>query len=282
MGLFMHVRRITRGLISRATAVLNPRSVSGVVALLAALAASAAADPVIPPAPVTGAGGTYSSPLMGAPGQIVRFIRVNGYGVVRAKPGEAHIVFLVSTTDASAVTALQDNEKQVAKVVAELEKRGVPAGNVVWSESSLVTAPLTPDLPPTSIDTGSDNGSTPASQYTANARVEAKTYKVSDAAGIVQIGMYAGATSVLGMSFLPSEIDKLKQQALVVALKDAANKAGVLALGISRKDQPPIQLPFVISVTELPATAPESPGGAVAPPAEIAVPVNIEVVYAIG
>jgi len=184
--------------------------------------------------------------------------------------------FLVSTTNPSAVAALQENARQMSHVVADLKDKGVPGANIDFSESSLAT-PAHPAQAPSdgaTIDTGDNNYGVPT-QYTASGRVNVVTYDISHASAIVQIGMAAGATSVLGMSFEPNKPEELKQEALVKALRDAASKAAVLALGVKA------QVLYAISVSELPAAAPEPPGITLAPPAELSVPISIEVVYAI-
>lgn len=217
-------------------------------------------------------------------GAVPRFIRVTGSGVVRAKPGEAHVVFLVSSSDPYPVKALDDNTKKVDKVVAELVNRGVQRANILYSESSLsptsrnAAAGPPPDTgTPVDIDGGvSDTSGGPSTMYTANARVEVVTYEINHATQIVQIGMYGGATSVLGMRFAPSDVAELKAQALILAMKDAANKSRILAAGVNAR------ILYAISVSEQPAASPEPPGVGLAPPAEVAVPVNIEITYAIG
>jgi len=220
---------------------------------------------------------------------------VTGYGVVKHKPEEAHIAFLVSTTAASAVMALSSNAAQVQKVISGLKDHGVPEGNIIYSESSLINVPdekpvpqasaspaaATPgdvqiDIPGSPPGQESPGPAKPAPQFTANARVEVVTYEVGDASSIVQIGMYAGATGVIAMTFEPRDLPEKKQEALILAMKDAANKAEILSVGIKSK------ILYVISVSEISAGAPATPGIDLAPPAEVAVPGSIEVIYAIG
>ncbi|MCA1596835.1 MAG: SIMPL domain-containing protein [Chloroflexi bacterium] len=245
----------------------------------------AAADPApLPPASIetTLPAAPTPAPIQ-VGGTVPRFIRVSGFGVVRARPGEAHVVFLVSSSDPYPVKALDDNTKKVNKVIAELINRGVQQANILSSESSLSPAAHTaataasPDTgTPVDIDgVSGDAPAAPGASYTANARVEVVTYDITHATQIVQIGMYGGATSVLGMRFAPSNMAELKAQALILAMKDAANKSKILAAGVNAR------ILYAISVTEQPAVAPEAPGMGVAPPAQVAVPVNIEITYAI-
>jgi uncharacterized protein YggE len=241
---------------------------------------------------------------------------VTGYGVVQVKPGEAHISFPISSMASNPVVSLRQNADQVSRVVHGLTDAGVPKDNITWSESSLETtqpapaagstgmgasagqpgqdlgAGVTPPAPPGAGQVPVDVGGAPAPspepgpvvppssspehQYTANARVEVLTYVVGDASAIVQIGMAAGATSVLGMTFQPRGLPELKQQALTAALKDAASKAELLSIGVR------VRVLYAISVSEVPAPQPDIPGGSVAPPALVSVPMAIDVVYAIG
>ena len=235
----------------------------------------------VPPAVVNVTPPVPTPPTPEAGSTITRYIRVTGSGSVHRKPDQAEITFLVSSTATSALMALKQNDDQITKVVQALQKGGVPPDNITTSGSSLVSPQSTatpanapnPDETPT--DVGEPAPPAPA-RYTANARVLVVTYEVSDASAIVQLGVYGGANAVLGMKFECKDIETLKQQALISALKDAADKAEILSLGVKAK------ILYAISVSELPATPAEIPGGAIAPPAEISVPMSIEVVYAIG
>lgn len=236
-------------------------------------------------------------------GTATRFIRVSGSGVARTKPTEARIIFLVSTTKPMALAALKYNELEVAQVRRGLQLGGVPQENISWSPALLGNPPSLAPAPPaqnasgagnagseTPVDTaptggtGSPEGvpapqppSTTSSepQFTAYTRLDVITHEINDVNGIEQIAMNAGATGVQGITLEAQNLPDIKQRALIAALKDAANKAEILALGVK------VRVLYAISVSEQPAP-PDPSNSNVAPPTEISVPVNIEVVYAIG
>ncbi|MDQ2730683.1 MAG: hypothetical protein M3Y56_03405, partial [Armatimonadota bacterium] len=96
----------------------------------------------LPPASVTITPdpGTATNNNLGL-GTATRFIRVSGYGVARARPSDARIVFLVSTAKPNSVVAMKYNDAQVIQVKRGLQLGGVPLENVSSSPAILINPP---------------------------------------------------------------------------------------------------------------------------------------------
>src|SRR5579871_5942418 len=73
-------------------------------------------------------------PALAAP---TRSITVNGSGIVTAVPNEASFQFGVSVTAATARAALTSNASRMNRVIAAIEKQGIPSREIQTAEISL-------------------------------------------------------------------------------------------------------------------------------------------------
>ncbi|MCO6185527.1 SIMPL domain-containing protein [Rhizobium sp. L1K21] len=150
------------------------------------------------------------------PGQIT----VSGHGEISAKPDMAVVQFGVQKVEATARAALDANNEAMTKVIALLKEAGVEEKNIQTSGFS-----ISPQM-----DYRSDS-STPG-KITGYQVRNSVTVKVTDLASIGKLldsAVDAGLNEGGQIAFTNQDMRKLTRQAETRAVKDALEKAKLLA-----------------------------------------------------
>jgi hypothetical protein len=163
-------------------------------------------------------------------------ISVVGDGKVTTVPDTASTSFGVTTQASDAQDAMQQNSREMAKVIAALKRAGVDTKDIQTQYVSL--------------DMRYDNEGRTVVGYTASNSVSAIVRKLSDVGDVIDAGIAAGANNVSGPSLTPGDKDKLYRAALTSAIADARDKAAVLARATG------MTVGVVQSITENPQVTP--------------------------
>ena len=163
-------------------------------------------------------------------------ISVVGNGKVTTVPDTASTSFGVTTQASDAQDAMQQNSREMAKVIAALKRAGVEAKDIQTQYVSL--------------DARYDNDGHTVVGYSASNSVSAIVRKLRDVGDVIDAGLAAGANNISGPSLAPSDRDKLYQDALADAIADARAKAAVLARAAG------MTVGAVQSITENPQVTP--------------------------
>ena len=165
-----------------------------------------------------------------------RTITVGGTGTVAAVPNRADFTFGVATNGPTATAALAANARLMTKVIAAIEARGVPAGQ-------LQTAQIA--LSPNRNQTGNR-----ILNYTASNSVTARVQPLAGAGSVVDAAVQAGANQVDGPSLTAADERALSRRALAAAVADARARASALAAAAH------VKLGAVRSIAEQSTTTP--------------------------
>lgn len=141
-------------------------------------------------------------------------LRVSGTAVVRAKPDTVTFRAGKDVSGGSIKDAKRECDATMAKVMAALEAKGVPAEAIQTVDYSLF-----------------DQYLTKPSRHVWHARhiVEIRSDKVDSAADLIDAAVSAGADRVSSVSFSVAELDKLRTKAREMAVDVAQRKAQQLA-----------------------------------------------------
>ncbi|HET6644542.1 MAG TPA: SIMPL domain-containing protein [Fimbriimonadales bacterium] len=144
----------------------------------------------------------------------VEGLRVSGTAIVRAKPDTVTFRAGKDVSGGSIKDAKRECDATMAKVMAALEAKGVPAEAIQTVDYSLF-----------------DEHLTKPSRHVWHARhiVEVRSDKVDRSADLIDAAVSAGADRVSAVSFSVAELDKLRAKAREMAVDVARRKAEQLA-----------------------------------------------------
>jgi uncharacterized protein YggE len=145
-----------------------------------------------------------------------RTITVEGTGIVTSVPDQAQFTFGVSTTGTTARAALTGNSTRMNRLIAAIERQGVPQREIQTAQIS-----LTPNT--------NENG-TKILDFTASNSVTVTTRSIATSGAIVDAAVAAGANQVGGPSLSPSDQLALERRALGAAITDARARALAIAV----------------------------------------------------
>jgi uncharacterized protein len=144
-----------------------------------------------------------------------RTITVQGTGIVTTVPNQAQFTFGVSTTGTTARAALTGNSTRMNRLIAAIEKQGVPVREIQTAQIS-----LTPNT---------NESGTKILNFTASNSVTVTTRAIAKSGSIVDAAVAAGANQVDGPSLSPSGQLALERRALGAAIADAHARALAIA-----------------------------------------------------
>ncbi|UII54810.1 SIMPL domain-containing protein [Cytobacillus spongiae] len=158
-----------------------------------------------------------------------KLIKVTGEGRVAVQPDKATITLGVNTEDQNLETAQANNSKHMNDVIRSLESIGINKQNIQTSEYSIY--PLYEYKEGEQIFRG----------YKVNHMITIAISEIDKVGAIVDTAVQNGANSVSQIQFSVSNPNAYYQQALIIALQTAEQKAATIAhsLGVQLV-QPPI------------------------------------------
>lgn len=183
---------------------------------------------------------------------------VQGTGVVRAVPDIAKVQVGVTTRAASAVVALRENSENAGTIIDRLKELGVAAADLRTANISL--------FPEFERISGQQDGPPHIRGYRAANNLAVTVRDLGALGTLLDAVVEAGATDIGSIEFQSTEIDRLEDDALVLAMERAREKAGRLSAAAG------VELKEIILVTEQFGGRPV-PVGAVRAFAESAVPI---------
>jgi len=143
-------------------------------------------------------------------------VTVTGVGTVKAVPDEANFSFGVETRGRTAQAAIAANATAMEKLIAALRQAGARDIATQWVS-----------VWPVSREDGTIDG------YSASNSVSA-TIGVARAGALIDAAAEAGANQISGPGMSSSDAEKLYRDALADAVKDARERAEVLAKAAGR------------------------------------------------
>mgnify|MGYP001577368277 FL=1 len=177
--------------------------------------------------------------------QPYREISVTGRGEVSYTPDIAKIILGVHSEGSTAQAALLPLNTKIDAILAALLALGVPQENVSTHSLSLYPQYYYPEGSPSQV-----SGYTADEQITVEVSIaESKTMVQS----VIEAASKNGANQILGVTFEPSNIDDLKQEALIEAIGEAKGRAQAIA------DAAGVRLKRVIGWWENPISVPGQP-----------------------
>ena len=159
-----------------------------------------------------------ASPIAAAPEPIERTMTVTGRGTVSAKPDLAQLSVGVETLAATVGEASQQNNTQMASLVAKLKELGIAEKDIQTSNFSINSERFT----------GKGEPSTD-SQYRVTNMVQIKIRDLTKAGPVLDAAIAAGANQVWGVNFTIEDRTALEGEARAKAMADAAQRAQALA-----------------------------------------------------
>jgi uncharacterized protein YggE len=159
---------------------------------------------------------------------VARGITVSDTAEVKVQPDTAFITFGVVVRDRVAKLAAQENARRSSAVVAAIAKAGIPKSDIKTVDYSLEPQ-MNWDTNPPKI-TG----------YSASNTVSVRTKDMGKIGDLIDAAIAAGANNVQGVRFDVEDKRKLRQKALVLAVKKAEGKAQAIAEALGGKLGPAI------------------------------------------
>jgi len=157
-------------------------------------------------------------------------VTFNGQGKISYTPDVAKINIGVKVDKKDkAEEAIKELNEKINKILEAVEKSGIPKNDIQTQNFYLVPHYDYVD------NKSSLNG------YDANQTVTVKINNINNEntkiSEIIKIASAAGANEINGITFEPSNLEDLKQQARIAAIGDAKNKAQILAgnIGVELK-----------------------------------------------
>lgn len=206
-------------------------------------------------------------------------VMVSGEGKVSIKPNIAIATIGVDITTANLTDATSQANTKMNAVIEKLKSLGVADKDIQTVNYNLypITAP----------SKGPDSSAPPAiTGYRVSNQVRVTVRKLDDLGKLLDAAVTAGANNIYGVSFSVDDVTPYQQQARAAAIKDASDKAALIAKSAG------IQLGPILSITEsgampIPLSAPSarfSAGGATDVPiqtGEMQVTIDVAVRYSI-
>lgn len=163
-------------------------------------------------------------------------ITVTGFGRARGNPDMANISIGVSVADEDVVAAVEESNRVMERITEVMMERGIAEADIqttnfnIWAEEQWDP------------QTGERKD---ARLYRVDSNLQLTLREVDDLSGVLQDAITNGANNIHGLNFSIQDPDALAQEARVVALRDARERAEQLAaeLGVSLGD--------VVSVGEM-------------------------------
>ncbi len=177
-----------------------------------------------------------------------REVSITGTGKVPYTPDEATVTLGVHVNTApSAQAALNILSTNMEKIIPAIRELGISEENISTQSYNLYPQYFYPENRPAVI-----------SGYTADQQL---TVKLTGDAGVSQdlvekvigVASAAGANQIMGVSFSVSNVEELRQQALLLAMEDAKSRAQETA------DAAGVRLKKVVSWWENPISVPGQP-----------------------
>ncbi|MDD1753911.1 MAG: SIMPL domain-containing protein [Methanotrichaceae archaeon] len=200
---------------------------------------------------------------------------VQGEGKVSAAPDIVTIQLGVETRNASASIAAQENARLMNSTIKALLDSGIDKKEIQTSHYSLTTEPQVEPK----------EGEKPQPpEFIATNQVTVKLNNTEDAGKVLDAAVSSGSNSIQGVSFDLKNPEPMKDKALTLAIKDAAQKAKVAATAAG------VKLGKVLEISEgygfIGAAAPKGvmyADGAITPiqPGEVEVKASVTTTYAI-
>lgn len=145
-------------------------------------------------------------------------ITVSGEGKIYAPSDEATISLAVRTVKSTATEAMSANSAAIRKVIDALKAQGLSDDEVKTGNVSLYPQ-----------QDWREGRAPQIISYTAENRVVVRTQKLDKLGGVIDAATTAGANEVSELRFQLSEDNEVRQDALKIAVRNARNKATVLA-----------------------------------------------------
>lgn len=145
-------------------------------------------------------------------------ITVNGKGTVKAKPDIAIVYLGVETRDKDSGKAQEEASKIMEAVIQMLKETGVSEENMKTANISI--------YPRVDYQTNETTG------YVANQSIEVKIKDLQNVGKIIDAAVALGANSFGGIQFSIEDTAAYYNEALTLAVKNAKDKADVLAAAI--------------------------------------------------
>ncbi len=187
-----------------------------------------------------------------------RRLTVQGTGVVLAVPDMAKVRVGVTTRAASAAGALRENSENAGALVGRLKELGVAAEDLQTTNVSL--------FPEFERRTGQQDGPPPIIGYRAANSVSVTVRDLGTLGTLLDALVQVGATDIGALVFQSTQIERLKDDALALAMGRAREKAERLSAAAG------VELDEIILVSEQSAGGP-APVLAVRALVESAVPI---------
>ena len=154
----------------------------------------------------------------------VRSVTVIGEGKVTAKPDQAQIQLGVETISTTVAAATQDNNAQMAAILAALKKLGIADKDIQTSNFSIYLE----RVPDRGIVTEGDS-SAEVTRYHVSNQVRVTVRDLTTVSNVIDQVVAAGDNNVWGVSFTVADPKVLQKAARAAAVADAKAKAEELA-----------------------------------------------------
>ncbi len=150
-------------------------------------------------------------------GANMNVLNVTGTGVVKAKPDKFIVPLTISTTDKSARTAQQENDKKANDLIDTLKKMDVKDDDMVTSGYTL--NPVYKYFP--------DENESRIVGYQASYTLTVTAYDLKKIGEIIDAGTDKGVNGIGGVVYAVKNEEELMTEALKRAMRDARTKADI-------------------------------------------------------
>jgi uncharacterized protein YggE len=197
-------------------------------------------------------------------------IIVTGTGTIQAKPDIAMVNIGVQTESNTALDALQQNSDKMNSVMDSLKANGIPEGNIKTLNYRLDPIMRYDENTPTLIG------------YTAANTIQVTLEDINKVGNIIDLSAYAGANLVQNIQFTVSidRLDKLREDAIDAAVKDAQKKADATSRSLGVRLIGPVSVSLTPGYEPMPYYAEAKISGTPITPGELEISSNVQVTYA--
>lgn len=144
-------------------------------------------------------------------------IRVTGEGIVNVQPDQAEVIIGIITEDKELLTAQKQNAQVTTAVIEALLQLQIPKEQIQTADFSI--------FPQYNFIDGVQT----FKNYKVEHRLSVKTSNIDRIGLIVDTAVQSGANSIIGINFKVTERQKYEQQALMLAIYNATQKAITIA-----------------------------------------------------
>jgi uncharacterized protein len=219
-------------------------------------------------------------------------ITVTGNGQVNIVPSLAVLTIGVNTWGSSAESAAQQNAKTMNSVISAIENLGINSSSIqtvsydIYQQQEYVSPPVVCSTPVNVTSCAANYEVDNEIQVTISASSQTISQLGTTVGAVIDAAVAAGANEVYGVQFTASnyEIQQANQQALQLAVQDAAGQAKAIASALN------VTVAGVVSVTTSPNYYPspvvyadlQAPSSTpVISPQSLTITASVEAVYAI-